>query len=148
MDFFYRHIVGFLKKIHSVSVFSWCIRPLMFKVMFKMIYHICYCFLCVALTLFLFCFILFSTLFRTSLVLIEHFVKFHFVSSLCLLNILFYFINLFIYLYFSFGCVGSSLQRAGATLHRGARASHCCGLSRCGAWAPGVWASAAVACGL
>ena len=49
----------------------------------------------------------------------------------------------FIYL-FIFGCVGSSflckgflqLRRAGATLHRGARASHCRGLSRCGAQAP------------
>ena len=52
-------------------------------------------------------------------------------------------INLFIYLSI-FGCVGSSflckgflqLRRAGATLHRGARASHCRGLSRCGAQAP------------
>ena len=50
---------------------------------------------------------------------------------------------LFIYL-FIFGCVGSSflcegflqLRRAGATLHHGARASHCRGLSRCGAQAP------------
>ena len=49
----------------------------------------------------------------------------------------------FIYL-FIFGCVRSSflcegflqLQRAGATLHRGARASHRRGLSRCGAQAP------------
>ena len=48
-------------------------------------------------------------------------------------------INLFI-----FDCVGSSflcegflqLQQAGATLHRGARASHCRGLSCCGAQAP------------
>ena len=48
-------------------------------------------------------------------------------------------INLFI-----FGCVGSSflcegflqLRRAGATLHRGARASHCRGLCCCGAQAP------------
>ena len=47
---------------------------------------------------------------------------------------------LFIYL-FIFGCVGSSflcegflqLRQAGATLHRGARASHCRGLSHCGA---------------
>ena len=51
----------------------------------------------------------------------------------------FFLINLFI-----FGCVGSlflckgflQLRRAGATLHRGARASHCRGLSRCGAQAP------------
>ena len=50
---------------------------------------------------------------------------------------------LFIYL-FIFGCVGSSflckgflqLRQAGATLHRGARASHCRGLSCCGAQAP------------
>ena len=49
------------------------------------------------------------------------------------------FFNLFI-----FGCVGSSflcegflqLRQAGATLHRGARASHCRGLSCCGAQAP------------
>ena len=54
----------------------------------------------------------------------------------------FHFIYLFIY--FSFGCVGSSflcegslqLWQAGATLHRGARASHHRGLSRCGAQAP------------
>ena len=43
-----------------------------------------------------------------------------------------------------YGCVGSSslckgplqLRQAGATLHRGARASHHCGLSCCGAQAP------------
>ena len=62
-----------------------------------------------------------------------------------LLKLLF-FINLFIYLFifFIFGCVGSSflcegflqLRRAGATLHRGERASHRCGLSHCGAQAP------------
>ena len=46
--------------------------------------------------------------------------------------------------YLFFGCVGSSflcegflqLQRAGATPHRGARAFHPRGLSRCGAQAP------------
>ena len=50
---------------------------------------------------------------------------------------------LFIYL-FIYGCVGSSflcegflqLRQAGATLHRGARASHYRGLSCCGAQAP------------
>ena len=55
----------------------------------------------------------------------------------------FFFFYKFIYL-FIFGCVGSSflcegfLQfwQAGATLHRGARASHCRGLSHCGAQAP------------
>ena len=54
-----------------------------------------------------------------------------------------YFHYLFIYS-FIFGCVGSSflckgslqLRQAGATLHRGARASHHRGLSRCGAQAP------------
>ena len=78
-------------------------------------------------------------------------------SSLCYtigpcLSILFF---LLIYL-FIFGSVGSSLlhagflqlQRAGATLHCGAWASHCSGFSCCGAWALGAWASVAVACGL
>ena len=49
----------------------------------------------------------------------------------------FLFYYLFIYLFLFFGCVGSSfpreaslqLWRAGATPHRGARASHRCGLS-------------------
>ena len=59
--------------------------------------------------------------------------------------VLFCFLNKFIYLFiFIFGCVGSSLlcegflqlRRAGATLHRGARASHRRGLSRCRAQAP------------
>ena len=53
-----------------------------------------------------------------------------------LLPVLFIYLFLKIYL-FIFGCVGSSflcegflqLGQAGATLHRGARASHCCGLS-------------------
>ena len=55
------------------------------------------------------------------------------------IDILFFFFNLFIY-----GCVGSSflcedflqLRQVGATLHRGARASHHRGLSCCGAQAP------------
>ena len=58
-----------------------------------------------------------------------------------------FFIYLFMYIctyVFIYGCVGSSflckgflqLWRAGATLHRGARAFHCRGLSRCGAQAP------------
>ena len=64
-----------------------------------------------------------------------------------LLNLFFFIFFLFIYLFiylFIFGCVGSSflhegflqLRRAGATLHRGAQASHYCGLSCCGAQAP------------
>ena len=62
------------------------------------------------------------------------------------LNLNFYFfINLFILFYlFIFGYIGSSFLRegflqlwqAGATLHRGARASHSRGLSRYGAQAP------------
>ena len=55
----------------------------------------------------------------------------------------FFFFNLFIYL-FIYGCIGSSplcegllqLWQVGATLHRGARASHYRGLSYCGAQAP------------
>ena len=66
---------------------------------------------------------------------------------------LFFLINLF---FIIFGCVGSSLlrmgflqlQRAGATPRCGAQASHCGGLSRCGARAVGAWASLVVACGL
>ena len=62
---------------------------------------------------------------------------------ICLIS--FFFFNLFIiYLLFIFGCVGSSflcegflqLWQEGATLHRGARASHYRGLSCCGAQAP------------
>ena len=57
--------------------------------------------------------------------------------------VFFYLINLFIY-----GCVGSSflregflqLRQVGATLQRGARASHYRGLSCCGAQAPDVQA--------
>ena len=57
---------------------------------------------------------------------------------------------------FIFGCVGSSLlragflqlRRAGAALHCGAQASHCGGFSCSGAQAPGSWASVVVARGL
>ena len=64
-------------------------------------------------------------------------------TNVYLLNFFFFLINLFIYLIF-FGCVGSSLlckgslqlRQAGAAPHRGARASHYRGLSRCGAQAP------------
>ena len=60
---------------------------------------------------------------------------------------LIFFLNFgFIYLffYFIYGCVGSSflcegflqLRQVGATLHCGARASHYCSLSCCGAQAP------------
>ena len=63
--------------------------------------------------------------------------------------------NKFIYL-FIFCCIGSSLlhegflqlQRAGATLRCGARASYCGGFSCCGAQALGAWASRVVARGL
>ena len=58
--------------------------------------------------------------------------------------------------FFTFGCVGSlllctgflQLQRAGATLHCGAWASHWGGFSCCRAWALGTWASLVVAHGL
>ena len=64
------------------------------------------------------------------------------------LSVFLFLICLF-YLFIIFGCVGSSLlragflqlQRAGAALRCGARASHCAGFSCCGAWALGVWAS-------
>ena len=54
------------------------------------------------------------------------------------------FLKFILFYLFIFGCVGSSflcevflqLWQAGATLHRGARASHCRGLSCCGAEAP------------
>ena len=42
----------------------------------------------------------------------------------------------------------SSCSEWGATLHRGAQASHCSGFSCCGAWALGAQASAVVAHGL
>ena len=66
----------------------------------------------------------------------------------------FFSLNLFIYLFF--GCVGSLLLHAGflwlwqmgATLHGGARASHCGGFSCCGARALGAWASVVAARGL
>ena len=68
---------------------------------------------------------------------------------------LFFFLILFIYL-FIFGCVGSSLlragflylQQAGATLRCGAWASHYGGFSCCGARALGMRASAVAAHGL
>ena len=63
------------------------------------------------------------------------------ISFLFFFSFFLFFKNLFIFI---FGCVGSSflcegflqLWRAGATPHRGARASHYRGLSRCGAQAP------------
>ena len=66
-----------------------------------------------------------------------------FLFCLFVLFVCFFCFYKFIYL-FTFDCIGSSflckgflqLRRAGATLHRGARASHCHGLSHCGAQAP------------
>ena len=66
---------------------------------------------------------------------------FLFKNYLCYFNSIF---TLLFEFFFFFGCVGSSflcegflwLRRARATLHRGARASHHRGLSRCGAQAP------------
>ena len=62
----------------------------------------------------------------------------------------------FIYLFIIFGCVGSSLLRAGflwsrqagAALRCGAWASHCGGFSCCGGRALGAWTSVVAACGL
>ena len=56
----------------------------------------------------------------------------------------FFFLNNSLFYLFIFGCLGSSflcegflqLRQAGATLHRGVRASHYRGLSCCGAQAP------------
>ena len=55
------------------------------------------------------------------------------------------FINLFTYLFLAVLVFVSvqgflRLRRAGATLHHGERASHCRGLSRCGAQAPNTQA--------
>ena len=66
------------------------------------------------------------------------------------------FLFIFKFIYFIFGCVGSlllptgflQLQRVGATLRCGTWASHCGGLSCCGAWALGVQASVVAARGL
>ena len=68
----------------------------------------------------------------------------------------FFYIFGFIYLLFIFGRVGAlllhvgflQLRGAGATLGRGARASHCSGFSCCGARALGAWASVVAARGL
>ena len=64
-----------------------------------------------------------------------------------------FFFKFILFNLFIFGCVGSlllhtgflQLRQAGATLRRGAQASHCGGFSCCGAWALGAWASVVVA---
>ena len=61
-----------------------------------------------------------------------------------MLSLFFFFLIYYLFIIFILGCVGSSLpcegplqlRRVGATLHRGAWASHHRGLSRCGAEAP------------
>ena len=66
-----------------------------------------------------------------------------------------FFLKIYLFIYL-FGCIGSSLlcegflqlRRAGATLHCGARASHCGGISCCRARALGTQASVVVAHGL
>ena len=66
-------------------------------------------------------------------------------ANLTMIFIIIFFFNIYLFIYlFIYGCVGSSLLRegllqlwqAGATPHRGARASHHRGLSCCGAQAP------------
>ena len=70
-----------------------------------------------------------------------------FVLSFFKLNFI-YFLNIYLCIYlFIFGCIGSSLLRAGATLRCGVQASYCSGFS-CGARALGSRASVVVACGL
>ena len=72
----------------------------------------------------------------------DHMLTFMF-WNIKIFSLVFCFFFIFIYL-FIYGCVGSSflcegflqLRRVGATPHRGARASHCRGLSCCGAQAP------------
>ena len=64
-----------------------------------------------------------------------------FQAMIFFLNAKCFFFKIYLFIY---GCVGSSflcegflyLRRAGATLHRGVRASHYHGLSCCGAQAP------------
>ena len=66
------------------------------------------------------------------------------VSIMLFFVFVFVFLIYYLFIIFIFGCVGSSflcegflqLRRVGATLHHGARASHYCGLSCCGAEAP------------
>ena len=66
------------------------------------------------------------------------------------------YITIYIYIFFLGGCVGSlflcegflQFWRVGATLHRGARASHCRGLSHCGAQAPDAQAQSSWVTGL
>ena len=72
----------------------------------------------------------------------------------------YYYFFKFHFIYFIYGCVGSSLLcegflqlwQAGATLHRSARASHYRGLSCCGAQAPDahvqqLWLTGPLLCG-
>ena len=62
----------------------------------------------------------------------------------CTFSLMFYCHVFFFFFFLIYGCVGSSplcegflqLRQVGATPHRGARASHHRGLSRCGAQAP------------
>ena len=82
--------------------------------------------------------------------LLLYFILFYFILNsyyyyfLILLGFAFFFLNEFIYLFIYFWLCWifvsvrglSPVWRAGATLHRGAQASHCRGLSCCGAQAP------------
>ena len=93
-------------------------------------------------------YIFFQILFHYSLLQDVEYSSLCYIVDPCCLSIFFLiFIYLFIYLFihpFIHGCVGSSflcegppqLRQAGATLHRGAQASHHRGLSRRGAQAP------------
>ena len=80
------------------------------------------------------------------------FLFFFFFLKQRLLFIYFYKLYLFIYFWLCWVFVAahglSLVVGAGATLHCGVQASHCGGLSCCGAGALGAWASVVVACGL
>ena len=117
------------------------------RFIFILYFYLSFIFVAVVLLLFLYSF-------QFSLGFTKIYISpFQFLYYLVLKNkVLFFFFKESILL-FIFGCVGSSLLhvgflqlwRAGATLHCSVRASHCGGLSCCGAQALGAWASVVVA---
>ena len=89
----------------------------------------------------------FKGLFCNSLIFFFAISNYNCPLRLILINQLIFFLTIIYLFYYYFGCVGSlSLcegfpqpRRAGATPHRGARASHYCGPSCCGAQAQPLW---------
>ena len=126
-----QHMVGSCFIIHSdnLCLFTRVFRQLILNVIIVMVRcgFTILCFFSVYSLCFLYLF--FLSCLVLDYVNIYFFIKF------------FFFFNFYLFIY---GCVGSSflcegflqLRQAGATLHRGARASHCRGPSRCGAQAP------------